>query len=95
MVLSGGPAVDDLELRMRGLTVPARRVATEPALERSVAGQDRVVALVPLDALTAALPTTQPNAVLLAAVPQAQRDLEATASTDRVLSGGLSRAWPR
>ena len=89
VVLSGGPVVDDLELRMRGLTVPARRVATEPALERSVAGQGRVVALVPLDALTAALPTTQPNAVLLAASPEAQRDLEATAATDRGALGGL------
>ena len=43
----------------------------------------------PLDALTAALPTTQPNAVLLAASPEAQRDLEETAATDRGALGGL------
>jgi putative ABC transport system permease protein len=90
VVLSGGPAGgDDVELSLRGLTVPARHVATEPALERSVAGRGRVVALVPLDALTAALPTTQPNAVFLSASPDAQRDLEATAATDRAALGGL------
>ena len=89
VVLSGGAAMGDLELGMRGLTVPARHVATQPALERSVAGRGRVVALVPLDDLTAALPTTQPNAVFLSASPDAQRDLEATAATDRGALGGL------
>ena len=90
VVLSGGRAEVDLELSMRGHTVPARQVATEPALERSVAGRGRVVALVPLDALTAALPTTQPNAVFLSASSDAQRDLEDTAATDRGALGGLA-----
>ena len=89
MVLSGGPAVGDLDLGLRGLSTPARRVATVPALERAVSGQGRVVALVPLDALIEALPTTQPNTVFLRASPEAQRDLEATAARDRSQLGGL------
>ncbi|HET6969422.1 MAG TPA: hypothetical protein VFI44_14140 [Ornithinibacter sp.] len=90
VVLSSGAQVGDLELGLRGLSTPARRVATVPSLERSVGGQGRVVALVPLDVLTAALPTTQPNAVLLAASEGAQRDLDATAARDRSELGGLA-----
>ncbi|HSO65303.1 MAG TPA: hypothetical protein VLQ78_09405 [Ornithinibacter sp.] len=89
VVLSGGPEVGDLDLGLRELSTPARRVATVPALERSVGGAGRVVALVPLDALTEALPTTQPNTVLLRASAQAQRDLDATAARDRAELGGL------
>ena len=90
VVLSGGPAVGDLDLGLRGLSTPAHRVATVPGLERAVSGQGRVVALVPLDALVKALPTTQPNTVFLRASPEAQRDLEATAARDRSQLGGLA-----
>ena len=89
VLLSGGPAVGDFDLGLRGLSTPARRVATVPALERAVSGQGRVVALVPLDQLTAALPTTQPNTVFLRASPDAQRELERTADRDRSELGGL------
>jgi putative ABC transport system permease protein len=89
VLLSGGPAVGDFDLGLRGLRTPARRVATVPALERAVSGQGRVVALVPLDQLTAALPTTQPNTVFLRASPDAQRELERTADRDRSELGGL------
>lgn len=89
VVLSGGPEVGDLELGVRGLSTPARRVATVPSLERWVGGRGRVVALVPLDALTDALPTTQPNAVLLRATEGAQGALDATAARDRSELGGL------
>ena len=89
VVLSGGPEVGDLELGLRGLSVPGRQVATVPSLERSVEGRGRVVALVPLDALTDALPTTRPNAVLLRATEDAQRQLEASAARDRSGLGGL------
>ncbi|HET7821203.1 MAG TPA: hypothetical protein VFL10_06725 [Ornithinibacter sp.] len=89
VVLSGGPAVGDLDLGLRGLSTPGRRVATVPALERAFAGQGRVVALVPLDALVKAVPTTQPNTVFLRASADAQRDLAATAGRDRAQLGGL------
>jgi putative ABC transport system permease protein len=92
LLLSGGPAVGDLELGLRGLSTPARRVATVPSLERAVSGQGRVVALVPLDALVAALPTTQPNTVFLKASAGAQRDLGTTAARDRGQLGGLVTA---
>ena len=89
LLLSGGPASGDLQLGLRGLDTPARRVGTVPALERAVAGQGRVVALVPLDALVAALPATQPNTVFLQASAGAQRDLEAAANKDRAQLGVL------
>ena len=89
VVLSGGPAVGDFDLGLRGLSTPAHRVATVPGLQRAVSGQGRVVALVPLDALVEALPTTQPNTVFLRASPEAQRALEATAARDRSQLGGL------
>ena len=89
VVLSGGPAIGDLDLGLRGLSAPGRRLATVPSLERAFAGQGRVVALVPLDALLEALPTTQPNTVFLRASADAQRDLEATAARDRSQLGGL------
>ena len=89
LVLSGGPAVGDVDLRLRGLSTPARQVGTAPALERAVGGRERVVALVPLDALTRALPTTQPNTVFLQASPDAQRNLARTARRDRTELGGL------
>jgi putative ABC transport system permease protein len=89
VVLSGGPAIGDLDLGLRGLSTPGHRVATVPSLERAFAGQGRVVALVPLDALVEALPTTQPNTVFLRASADAQRDLEATAARDRSQLGGL------
>jgi putative ABC transport system permease protein len=89
VLLSSGPAVGDLDLGLRGLSTPARRVATVPALERAFAGQGRVVALVPLDALVEALPTTAPNTVFLRASAAAQRDLEAAAQRDRAQLGGL------
>ncbi len=91
VLLSGGPSVGDrdLDLELRGLRTPARRVATVPSLERAVSGQGRVVALVPLDALVAALPATQPNTVFLRASAGAQRDLATTATRDRAQLGGL------
>jgi putative ABC transport system permease protein len=89
VVLSGGPAIGDLDLGLRGLSTPGHRVATVPSLERAFAGQGRVVALVPLDALVEALPTTQPNTVFLRASEDAQRDLETTAARDRSQLGGL------
>ena len=89
VVLSGGPAVGELDLVLRGLSTPARRIGTVPSLERAVSGQGRVVALVPLDALTAALPATQPNTVFLRASPAAQRDLDDAAARGRSQLGGL------
>jgi putative ABC transport system permease protein len=74
---------------LRGLSTPARRVGTVPSLERAVSGQGRVVALVPLDALVAALPATQPNTVFLRASPAAQRALDDAAARDRSQLGGL------
>ena len=92
VLLSGGPAVGDLELGLRGISTPARRVATVPSLERAVSGQGRVVALVPFDALVAAVPTTQPNTVFLRASAAAQRDLATAAARDRAQLGGLVTA---
>ncbi len=92
VLLSGVPAVGDLELGLRGTSIPARRVATVPSLERAVSGQGRVVALVPLDALVAAVPTTQPNTVFLRASAAAQRDLATAAARDRAQLGGLVTA---
>ncbi|MFL6171108.1 MAG: hypothetical protein ACJ711_15650, partial [Ornithinibacter sp.] len=92
VLLSGGPAEGDLDLGLRGLSTPVRRVATVPSLERAVSGQGRVVALVPLDALVAALPTTQANTVFLRASAGAQRDLATAATRDRAQLGGLVTA---
>ncbi|WP_392545041.1 hypothetical protein [Oryzobacter telluris] len=89
VVLSGGPGADAMDLVVAGTTLPARRVATVPGLVRALAGRESVVALVPLDALTAALPTTQPNTVLLQASSAAQAALSVTAAKDRSELGGL------
>ncbi|MFQ6172999.1 hypothetical protein ACK8HX_15425 [Oryzobacter sp. R7] len=92
IVLSGGPEAVELRLVVRGTPLEARRVATVPGLARSVSGREAVVALVPYDALVAALPTTQPNTVLLRADAEAQAGLAATASRDRRELGGLVTA---
>ncbi|PKW28006.1 hypothetical protein [Phycicoccus duodecadis] len=90
VVLSGGPAgPGPLGLVVRGTTLPAHRVATVPGLARVVAGRESVVALVPLDALVAALPTVQPNAVYLAADRDAQAALATDAHDDPTRLGGL------
>lgn len=92
VLLSGGPRADALRLVVRGTPLDARRVATVPGLARSVSGREAVVALVPYDALVAALPATQPNTVLLRASAGAQADLAATAERDRRRLGGLVTA---
>lgn len=89
VVLSGGPAAARIDLVVRGTRLPSRVVATEPGLRRSLAGRDTVVALVPYEALRTALPTTQPNTVLLEASAAAQASLAEAAATDRSTLGGL------
>ena len=74
VVLSGGPGAATFDLVVRGTTIPARRAGTVPGLVRALGGREGVVALVPLDALTAAQDTTQPNTVLLKASSAAQAD---------------------
>ena len=57
---------------MRGTSIPARTAGTVPGLVRALGFREGVVALVPLDALTAAQATTQANTVLLKASSAAQ-----------------------
>ncbi len=89
VVLSGGPGADTFDLVVRGTSIPARRVGTAPGLVRAFGGREGVVALVPLDALTTAQATTQPNTVLLKASSAAQAALARQARSDRSEIGGL------
>ncbi|MFC7487959.1 FtsX-like permease family protein [Knoellia sp. CPCC 206453] len=88
--LSAGASVgDEIQLVVRGTRVPATVTVVDPTLARVSSGQLTATALVPLDALEAAVPLAQKNTAYAKASAKAAAALVADGTNDRAAIGEL------
>ncbi|WP_158306123.1 FtsX-like permease family protein [Janibacter sp. HTCC2649] len=86
---AGGSVGDEIELVVRGIHVPVTVTAVDPGLARISSGRLTATALLPLDALQAAVPLAQRNTAYVKASPKGSAALVAAVSDDRAAIGEL------